>query len=376
MSSVNWATAKFCGRCGHVQDIHDGDGSCSGIHVVGEPNTMGADQPCNCQGFELMDEWDKRRGQVASRIATNRQAEHLWPDEEGFLYPLIMKDMEEAREAEGPRPTAAPSLFRGSDAMRCARDIGFRILETPEIVPVPPETLMAFDVGQRFHERIQQVAKNQMGAWEEVICDLRPEWEMSTHADLVYTVDDDLRVTGTFDQNGIKVVVEIKSISGYGFLLATGQRKAPSGGYEIGPKPDHITQAAFSAMGQDVDAKFIHMIYVDKDKGGIAEWMLPMDLPLTKRYEHLTPRQLAEADLTRMAGIGQRLFVDDALPARHIPGVGRVENPPDADSKDQPWNCRYCRYQPLCKQLPATPTPLDDYREALKGWTGGAQSTA
>jgi hypothetical protein len=98
------------------------------------------------------------------------------------------------------------------------------------------------------------------------------------------------------------------------------------------------------------------MIYVDKDKHSIAEWLLDMDEPY-ERYQGWTPRQLAEAELERMEGILGRLD-SGMLPARHIPGHGRVTVVPDPDSYDQPWQCRYCRFNETCSNLPATPVEI------------------
>lgn len=46
------AIESYCHRpeCGHMASIHQRNG-CSGIRVVGVPNTEGADRPCTCIGF-------------------------------------------------------------------------------------------------------------------------------------------------------------------------------------------------------------------------------------------------------------------------------------------------------------------------------------
>jgi hypothetical protein len=46
------------------------------------------------------------------------------------------------------------------------------------------------------------------------------------------------------------------------------------------------------------------------------------------------------------------------LPWRNIPGYGVVKDPPPEESKDEPWNCRYCGWQPLCADLPASKVPV------------------
>lgn len=113
-----------------------------------------------------------------------------------------------------------------------------------------------------------------------------------------------------------------------------------------------------AALAPNIDAAYVHLVYFDKDKHSIAEWMFHVDeiLPGDK-YQGMTIRQLVEAELTRMTGILGRID-DGFLPARHIPGFGPVEIPARPDSRDQPWQCRYCRWQPTCETLPRGPVEL------------------
>jgi hypothetical protein len=273
----------------------------------------------------------------------------LLPHPTGIVLPLIEAEMIAEREAEGPLPTAHGTRLRASQALKCARLIGFEILHVRQTEPIPFETLMAFDVGHRFHERLQQVVLRQMGAAIEVV-GYYPDEDLSCHADFVYN----RQLFNPGHQNVlVKTVGEIKSSSGFGFLITTGQRKSDEG---PGPRDEHVAQAALCAMAPNIDAQALHFVYIDKDRHSIAEWILPMDEPQA-RYQGLTPRQLAEAELERMRGILGRLD-SGMLPARHVPGFGRVEHVPSPDSRDQPWQCRYCSYNSLCATISPKPTPL------------------
>jgi hypothetical protein len=271
-------------------------------------------------------------------------AQALLPDPNGIIYPLIEAHFQEERAANPNRPTAAGTRLRASYALDCARHVGFQILGIPEATEIPTEVLFTFRVGNNFHEELQKIILERIeGSEIERVIDMRPMGvDLSCHADALYELED-----------GAKVVVEIKSQSGYGFMICVGSRRSDEG---PGPKDAHVVQAAISALG--VDAQYVHLIYFDKDRNGMAEWLLDMDVQLA-RYGGLSPRELAEAEIERLNGILGRLD-EGKLPARHIPGYGRVEIPPEPDSKDQPWNCRYCRHQPICKDLPATPIPIDD----------------
>lgn len=276
----------------------------------------------------------------------------LTPHPAGMVAKLIAIQMQAEREAEGPRPTATGSRLRASHALTCARQMGLQILGVPETQVVPPEVLMAFEIGQHTHVRIQQIMVEQVGAQVEVVGDYGDLAEMSCHADLVYT-------RKAFNPGGEDVdqvvLGEIKTISGFGFLICVGARKSDEG---AGPKTEHVCQAAICAAAPNINAQVLHMIYVDKDKHSIAEWFLDMDTPY-ERYEGLTPRELAEAEIERMRGVLGRLD-SGMLPARHIPGVGRVQTVPDPDGRGQPWNCRYCRYNSLCKPMAPGPITFED----------------
>lgn len=241
------------------------------------------------------------------------------------------------------KPTALGTRFRASEALACARQIGFRVIHMPVSNPAPPETKMAFEVGNRVHDVMQDVLK----------------WAWNAEIEVSSLVDED--VSGSLD--GIylleageeKVIVEIKSVAGFGFILATGARRSPEG---AGPKPEHLVQAGMYARAHG--AKLVHLIYFDKDKNGIAEWVLRTDMPLPQRYENFSIDELVESELARFRGIGGRLD-SGQLPARHIPGWGRVDVPSSPGTREEPWNCRYCRNQPDCVKLPSGPVPIEEF---------------
>lgn len=269
------------------------------------------------------------------------------PMPEGILRPKIYDWL---NENEGKDlATAAGTRGRGSFAGRCSRDIAFQVLGFERNVTIPPNVLMAFSVGHSYHHIVQSIAEAHLGAESEVVGDWRPEHDMSTHADLVYMLK-------MLDRE-VKVVGEIKSMSGYGFALATGAKFSDDG---PGPKMDHVIQAAISALAPNIQAQLIHMIYIDKDKHGIAEWLIDVDQPFVQWGG--SPRDLVTQELERMGGILGRID-SGMLPARWIPGHGRVDDPPNRNAKGDPWNCRYCAFQPTCCNLETGPVPIELARE-------------
>jgi hypothetical protein len=271
--------------------------------------------------------------------------------QESIITPHIFEWL---KSQDTPRPTADGTLGRASDAGKCSRQMAFRMLEVEPDRLVPPETLMAFNVGNRFHETVQAVMKAAIPTFEAEVVGTYKQMgiDVSCHADGMY-VSPDYGVT----------CAEIKTISGYGFKLAVGQAH---GDDPPGPKAEHVCQAAICGAAPQIAAQSLHMIYIDKDKGGIAEWILGMDVP----YPFLggsTPRQYAEADLERMMGVMGRIE-SGMLPVRYIPGVGKVESPPAEGSRGKPWQCRYCSWQPTCAGLPTAAVEID-VMESLRGET-------
>jgi hypothetical protein len=88
---------------------------------------------------------------------------------------------------------------------------------------------------------------------------------------------------------------------------------------------------------------------VNKATSDIADWIIGVDEPLP-HLDGRTVRTMVADELRRMAGILSRIDAGQ-LPRAVIPGHGVVLNPPARDSKGQPWNCRYCAFQPTCAAL-------------------------
>jgi hypothetical protein len=244
------------------------------------------------------------------------------------------------------RPTADNTLLRGSDAYACARRIAFGALRVPKDVPYSPDTLMAFDAGQHHHTRLQGLLASKFGAELEVECSYREAGvDLSGHAD------------ATYQWGQKKHCVEIKSMKSYPFIRAAGGRD--NFGHIVpaeGPKPEHVVQCGIYADSPQIQADICHMVYINKEDGRVAEWLIPL------KGEPFGPdgkdvHQLVVEELARLKGIEADIRAQ-MLPWRRIPGHGLVKTPPAADSKDEPWNCRYCPWQPTCAKLPPSKVSL------------------
>lgn len=265
----------------------------------------------------------------------------------------LSEHLRRKRELEGPKPTRDDTRLRGSQARQCSRKIYFDAQGIAETVDIEDSTLAAFEVGNAWHEVIQLALVEKFDAETEVAVSYK---------------DHGLSLSGSADATYLfgfaRVCVEIKSMKAYGWDLAC--RGNASFGQPSGPKLEHITQAGLYANAPQIQADVIHMIYVNKDNGELAEWLLKWtdDLgPLG--HPGITVRQLVDEEMARMASI-----LEDAdrgiVPAREIPGLGLVADPPPAGSRGTPWNCRFCGHQPLCVDLAAEAFPLSTLSEAMR----------
>jgi hypothetical protein len=266
---------------------------------------------------------------------------------EPLLGAALTEDLENNRAAEGDRPTADDTLLRGSDAYSCSRKIAFGAMRVPKVVPYNAGTLEAFEVGKQVHVRLQGLLVKKFGAELEVACSYKAQGiEVSGHADGVYTWARSKRVA------------EIKSMKSYPFLKAAGG--TDNFGRTVdpeGPKVEHVLQAGIYANAPQIQADTVHLVYYAKEDGRVAEWLLPM------KGEPFGPDQkdiaeLVDEELQRLNRIAEDIR-SRRLPWRHIPSYGVVKDPPAADSKGEPWNCRYCPWQPLCARLPASKVSVD-----------------
>jgi hypothetical protein len=263
---------------------------------------------------------------------------------EGPAHQALTVHLNALRDAEGPRPTADDTNLRGSMANNCERAVAFSILGVPETNGVETGTLVAFDVGRSYHEVIQAALVASFGAELEVVCSYKPKHDLSGHADAVY------------ETTGGRVLVEIKSMKSYAYGLAVGGNKYDN--YGPGPKPEHLMQAGLYADPLNCD--WVHMIYVNKDNGEIAEWLLSAHEDLTHLPYRTTISQLAREELHRLTTINDMVLAG-FLPARQVPGFGLVVgDPPESGSKTLPWNCRYCGWRDACASVPAEITPLQE----------------
>ena len=257
----------------------------------------------------------------------------------GRTHEAYLSYLKKNREEEGPRATALGTPARGSMAGQCSRRIGFEVLDVEETDPITDTTLLAFHVGSALHDMLQASMQAEWQMQLEYPVDLRPlGWEISGHADGVYV-----------DEDGMTVVWELKSKTGYGFKLAR------NSGH---PEKHEIAQVAMYSLGVPF-ATQIHLVYVAKESsygknaikaGDTIEWILNLDEPVPG-CDGMTPRQIGSAEANRINAIASEVLDDEMLPERFIPDYGIVQFVPAPESRDDHWRCRYCTFNAVCATL-------------------------
>ncbi|MGH9654943.1 MAG: hypothetical protein ACRD6B_15925 [Bryobacteraceae bacterium] len=223
--------------------------------------------------------------------------------------------------------------------MHCSREIAFGHL-VPGTIP-SGRILLIFENGTWYHTTIQRVLTDTLGAADEVKVDFQPTYPVSGSADAVFR-----------DEDGLVVVVEIKSMNPYAFAYASGKRTRAAG---PGPELAHVIQAAIYAISPQLNATSVLIVYVDKSSAEMASWLLDLDLsyPTWLALGDRTLREAASTELERLAGIGALITSDPAmLPKRYIPGTGTIEEPLFDRA------CRWCDYRELCATLPTGRTAM------------------
>lgn len=312
------------------------------------------------------------------------------PDPEPRFVHLLAEKWQADNEAAGPKARAhKDARFRHSDAGACARSVALSALDTPPSDPMDLTGVHNTSLGTIIHE-----------AWQEVLAERYPdaliEPKVQTcdgagagHIDAVVTIpeggewievpDTDADPGGRGDFLDKVIEVELKTVGGFAYKMAVGERGAPQG-----PKHEHRVQSALNAKAVDADEAVI--AYLSKEAISVnaakrknlselarfcAEWTMTRD-------EYLP---LAEAEEARVLGI-LRLLDEGTLPARKIPSpelptgavivdpsTGRWEVKGDAGIEDTGtfWACGYCRFQTLCTDMPSGRCSVDEIPVELRG---------
>lgn len=299
-----------------------------------------------------------------SHLATpSRKREDGWaPDSSPRFAPLLVdKWHREGQERDREWEEAAQARFRHSNAGACARAVAYAALGLPR-EPMDAAGHYITRQGSWLHEELQQ-AVNEVHPCAETEVQVSAAEGFAGHEDLNVTTDDG----NTEDPDETVSSIEAKSVDGYAFKQAVGERYAPKG-----PKYDHVIQASLNARARDADEAVIVYLArgaishqaaaarkIEDDYGRvIAEWTLPRE-----QYEPIADKEIERVQaILALLDDGQlpkRRIPDPELPLRHVitkPQDGTwVEVDADGTPVDTgtTWHCIYCPYQKVCISTPA-----------------------
>lgn len=304
----------------------------------------------------------------------------------------IAQAWHELYEDQGKQVAIPGRRFRASESGYCARSIAYSVHQRDTetkvnamlteklidvdaaveaftaVAPTNPPTIAdswRMGLGTIVHDRLEQPIKRAFpGAEVETTIDLSPSIDGSAHIDLVVTlpVIDDGTDTGGAGKPYV-IVVELKTINGFGFKSTTTSFK---NGPE-GPRLGHVLQGAVMAKVRDADELVVGYLStellspaeakrqgVDEVGRFAAEWTFTRD-------EYMVYADAEAKRVTKLLSIMDEAGRPDAVPRQipELPAKARIVNPLNGmwtvedetgsivDSGTT-WNCDYCRWRDRC----------------------------
>ena len=245
--------------------------------------------------------------------------------------------------------------YRASFAgKRCARQLQYAMAKVPESEPVGIVSAWTMGLGNMVHDLMQNAVTTLFpDAEAEPVVDLLPIGiNGSGHADLVMT------------HNGERVLVELKTVNGFGFKMMTTSFK----GKPEGPRFSYVVQAAILAAALGIDKIVIAVLgleplspslakkYCDTEAGRFAaEWHYTLDelMPIV-RDEVERVNRIEDA-------ISDGILVRRTLQEPKFPSNAEVIDPLSDDAPwsvvsadgsivdtGSYWGCAYCAWRTRC----------------------------
>ena len=265
---------------------------------------------------------------------------------------LAQEDEAHPKELALAIPDAGP--YRASFASkRCNRALWYALKGEPKSNPPDAASEWQFKLGHIVHDLVQSIAPALFPDGDPVIepaIDLRVIGiPGSAHADMIVTYKDR------------RVLVEMKSINGFGYKRAATTFSGPP----EGPRSGHVIQAALAAKAAECDA--VCLVYFSLENVSPRMASTYSDSPIGRftcewhyTVEELEP--IIQTETARVNGIISALEADRPQP-RHlvdhgIPEGAKITDPESGlwtvvdgrsitDTGDT-WMCGYCDYKDKC----------------------------
>jgi hypothetical protein len=275
---------------------------------------------------------------------------------------------------EPNKPHAMPSMFRFSMAGTCSRSLAYYASgTTPTNLPDAADN-WRMGLGTMIHEVVQRYVEDAIVESEDLLlhddvidCSVVANFEQPVYieeCDASGSADIVLDFVSPGGNVKKRVVVELKTINGFGFKMAATGFKGPA----EGPRISHVQQAALQAYGLEADEVVICYLSMENVSPSIAASYCDDQVfgRFTAQWTYKKHEWLpyAEREIARLKSIksslhdGQptdveRLVYNDAgnLVAVNDPRTGAYHvtdvNGQIVDA-GKTWNCSYCRFQSQC----------------------------
>jgi hypothetical protein len=261
---------------------------------------------------------------------------------------VLAQAIHRANEEAGEKPKAFPTLFRHSDAGKCARALWYSAsgVERSEVMDLPGEMVMWY--GSTIHAE-----------WQAALCEAFPGAEVEVPVRHHYDGTDPGLCSGHVDAV-IKaefgtVVVELKTKGGFGFNQAVGlDRQRYAMKEPNGPGAPAILQGSLNAMALDADVLVVGIIgleAVSRQLAGkldispeariMAEWHYSREEYEPWACEELNRLERIATEVAENYPSSRVAVGDDFTKVRLDPNAARVD-----------WRCTYCSYLDTCKEAP------------------------
>lgn len=280
------------------------------------------------------------------------------PSENNFVAEAVAekwydKYLEDGRDTLArAMPEAGP--YRGSFASkRCDRALWYGLNDVPYSNPHTLADAWTFGLGHTVHEMLQDVLGDLFeGAEAEVEVDLN-----------AIGIPGSSRMDMVLDYKGKKTAVEIKSINGFGFKMASTTFHGPP----EGPRSGAVIQSALAAKALGCDQIVIAYLSLEKVSTNLASSYSNSEAGRFAAEWHYTVAELdpiIEAETKRINAVVKatkpppRRLIDQG-----IPQFAKITNPDSGDwvaleapgskviaDTGSTWMCAYCSHRDLCKQ--------------------------
>jgi hypothetical protein len=262
---------------------------------------------------------------------------------------VLAQAIHAANVEAGEKPKAFDTIFRHSDAGKCARQLWYSAsgVERSDVVDLPGEMVMWY--GTMIHEHWQAAMD---AAFGDAFCSELP---VRHHYDPEDAGLCSGHIDGVLNLEDTRYVFELKTKGGFGFNQAVGlDRQRYAMKEPAGPGAPALLQGALNALAVDADVLVMGLIgleAVSRQLAGKLDLAPEARIMAEWHYSREQYAPWAAEELNRLELIAQDVRDGRLSPRKAVgDGFSTVRLDPNATRVD--WRCTYCPYFDTCKGSP------------------------